>query len=147
MLLSCVYEGVKTCSTWQGAFTRSTPLRIQKSLWFPPLATPCLFILHPILASVLIAVRILSFSLNYRFLPKCHICGPGHSPAPIPNRTAAPLHQSWGGHTCPSWAYVTSKERVTCKCSQYWGQKSLKLAHVNLYLTNVIIKRKKKAHT
>lgn len=43
---------VNTCGAWQGAITRSTPLQIQKSLWFPPLATPCLFILHPILASI-----------------------------------------------------------------------------------------------
>lgn len=129
MLLSCVYEGGEHLQSlaW-GLHQKYYPLQIQKSLWFPPLATPCVFILHPILASVLSAVCILSFSLDYRFLPQCLICGPGDSPAPIPNRTAAPLHQSWGGHTCfcsanclthtcPSCAHVTSKECVTCKCS------------------------------
>lgn len=105
-------KGVNTCSAWQGAITRSTPLQIQKSLWFPPLATPCLFILHPILASVLIAVRILSFSLNYRFLPKCHICGPGHSPAPIPNRTDSCTSASELGRAHLPLLCLRHKQRV-----------------------------------
>lgn len=51
MLLSCVYEGGEHLQrlAW-GLYQKYSPADPEEP--FPPLATPCLFILHPILASI-----------------------------------------------------------------------------------------------